>query len=193
MAAVKGQPIIYRTDSDGYHYGFIAGNISGDTADLVVYSNGNEWEDYGSPASSPAIVYFGVDKGTGLGEWQDNTTIFYPTEPAISESAPTRVLGTTYQNSSGRRMRVSFTGRVDCTSTLLGAQAGRIELRSDSSNPPTTVRAQVANRLSGVAATSSHEAPLTYQVPDGHYYSVVAVTESGTPTASITIQSEELL
>lgn len=191
----KGQPILYRTSSTGYHAGYIAGNITngGDTADIVAWTNGVQWEDTGNDYDTTInIFHAGCNRGTAVGEWVDN-----PDPPdagrlsaGLSPTVPTRSLGSAFQPSSTRPVDVSYSGRVSCTSTLLGGQAGRLELLSDAANPPTTVRARVACTLSGVAATNGVEAPLQYRVPTGHYVLLQSVTETGSPTFTLNTQYE---
>lgn len=195
----KGQPILYRTSTSGYHAGYIAGNITngGDTADIVALTNGVQWEDTGNDYDTTINIFHAAkNRGTGVGEWVDNPD---PTDPpdlsgrlsaSLSPSTPSRTLGTAFQPSSTRPVDVSYSGRVSCTSTLLGGQAGRLELLSDASNPPTTVRSRVACALSGVAATNGVEAPLQYRVPTGHYVLIQSVTETGTPSFTLNTQVE---
>lgn len=45
----------------------------------------------------------------------------------------------------------------------------------------------------GLTATDTAEAPLIYLVPVNHFVLLRAVNETGTPTASITQQTEEVL
>jgi len=200
----KGQPILYRTSSSGYHAGYIAGNVTngGNTADLVAWTNGVQWEDTGNDYDTTInIFHAAVDKGTSIGQWQDNPDPVDPPDlssrlaAALSPASPSpaRALGTAFQPSSTRPVATSYSGRVSCTSTLLGGQAGRIELLSDAANPPTTVRARVACALSGVVATNGAESPLAYIVPIGHYVLLQSVTETGTPTYTLTSQVESAL
>lgn len=161
------------------------------------------------------MQYYQVPMGTTVDTWQTNSAGLGPTGPTgatgatgaqgpqgdpgvgfgtLSPSISTRTIGgSAYQVSSTRPAFVSYSGRVSSASTLLAAQAGRIELRSDSSNPPTTVRARTAGGLSGVLATDISEAPLAYIVPAGHYVQLVSVDETGTPTYSLGAQVEIVL
>jgi hypothetical protein len=111
-----------------------------------------------------------------------------PTDPlAATPSTPTRALDTAFQISTSNAYMVFYTISISVTSTLLGSQAGAVELRSDSAATPTTARSKVSNTLSGVAATNTKEAVLCYLVPAGHYVKLVS---SGAGTLSITSQTE---
>jgi hypothetical protein len=69
MTASQNLLALYRSASTRYHAAVTTAVESGDTCTLVVLGDGADWED-----SVTAIVYarqyFGVPKGTGIGEWQ---------------------------------------------------------------------------------------------------------------------------
>lgn len=91
--------------------------------------------------------------------------------------------------STTRPTKVNVTGTITMTSTLLGAQTAKIELMSDSSSSPTTVRGDQPAGLSGVAASTTVPWSMTYEVPAGDYYKLVT-TLSANASASITYINE---
>lgn len=199
----QGQPIIYRTSSTGYHYGFIAGNITngGDTADVLVHVNGNQWEDTGNTIMTTAIFHPAVDFGPGVGEWALNSDL-PPAPPSLDEylspSAPennSRSLNSAFQPSSTRPVLVSYSVRVVSGISLSGGASGRVELLSDASNPPTTSRGRVAGGVTGtvvvgLSISDTAEGTLTYLVPAGHFVKLGTTNETGTPTYTLTQQHE---
>lgn len=79
MATVVGLPILFQASSDpaSIHAGIIAGNItnSGNTADLICFSSGVQWEDTESSEYYAVQLRKGVSKGTGANTWQENTAV----------------------------------------------------------------------------------------------------------------------
>jgi len=159
------------------------------------------------------MLYQAVPQGTTVGTWEPNPAGIGPTGatgpqgatgatgPAgagfgtLSPSTPSRAFGTAFQPSTTVPTFVSYSARVVSALSLVTGQAGRVELRSDTSNPPTTVRARVAGGSTGtlavgLAIADIAEGPLAYIVPAGHYVNLVTVNETGTPTYSITSQVE---
>lgn len=203
MATYQGMPIIYRTTNDGYHYGFIAGNITngGATADILCHHNGDTWEDTTNDIVTTAQTYLDADMGTGLGEWMPNPDL-PPEPPDLSEYLASgaagngaRSLNTPFQPNAGGKTLVIYSVRVAAAVSIAGGALGRVELRCDASNPPTTSRCRVAGGLTGtvvvgVTMTDTTEGVLSYIVPAGHYVSLVTVNETGTPTYTLTQQYE---
>lgn len=115
---------------------------------------------------------------------------------AVTPSTPSRSLGTAFQPSSTAVVSAHYSVQIDSTLTVTGGAAGRIELLSDGSNPPTTIRASVPGGLTGTAVlglsvTATAGGELSYDVPAGDYVLLRSVTVSGTPTYTITHQTEE--
>ena len=76
-----------------------------------------------------------------------------------------------------------------------GGARGRVELRSDASNPPSTVRARVGGGVEatltiGLNVTDTAEGALSFTVPAGHYVLIQDVDEVGAPTQTLTAQAE---
>lgn len=116
----------------------------------------------------------------------------------VTPSTPSRTTASAFQPSTHRPVAVSYSVRIAAAITLTTGAAGRFELKSDASNPPTTVRARVAGGVTGTLVIGASlstlaEAPLTYIVPAGHYVQIDTVTEAGTPTYTITTQVETTL
>lgn len=116
---------------------------------------------------------------------------------SITTSTPSRTIGSAgFQPSTTKYTLVSYTLSVDAALSLTGGAKGRVELRSDSSSTPTTVRCAVGNGNTGTLTvglntTQNATAPCTYIVPPGDYVRLVSVTDSGTPTFSVLAQFEQ--
>lgn len=115
-----------------------------------------------------------------------------------STSTPSRSLGTAFQPSTTRLTAVYYTVQVVSSLTLGGGDNGRIELRCDSSNPPTTVRGRVKSGATGVGVagltdTVTVEGQLHYLVPPADRCVIASVTETGSPSYSIVTQTEQTL
>lgn len=86
---------------------------------------------------------------------QNNTSVTYLNgaltfpNTSVTPSAPTRALGTTYQNTSGKVLRVTPSIEVSATSLLLTGSKIKVELMSDSATTPTTVRGTVGQSVAG--------------------------------------------
>lgn len=116
----------------------------------------------------------------------------------VSTSTSTRALATAFQPSVLRPTMGYYSARIVSTITLSGGEAGRIELLSDSANPPTTVRGRCAGGATGtvvlgLSLNDTAECQLSYLVPAGDYVLLRSVTESGTPAYSLTAQAEQTL
>ena len=193
--AYLGQPVIFRDTSTEFHAGVVGGNISGGNADIVAFTNGNQWSG-GQDHNSFIIPQWGAAMGSGVGEW-------LPLQMAalndtFTPASNSRTLGTTFQPSSTRPTLVIFSVRVVSQITISGGQAGRIELQSDASNPPSTVRGRVAGGITGTAVVGltlndTAEGTMVYLVPAGHFARLQSTNETGTPTYSITAQWEIVL
>lgn len=88
-----------------------------------------------------------------------------------------------------------YSVRILSDVTVAGGQQGHVELRSDASNPPTTVRARIAGGITGtvvvgVSLTDTAEDELTYVVPVSHFVELVTVNETGTPTFTLEATTE---
>lgn len=99
--------------------------------------------------------------------------------PAVS--TPSRTLDSDFTPSASQSVMVFYTIRI-ATSLLAGT--GSVELLSDTSSTPTTLRSRVA-----LTATinSTQDCVLSYLVPAGHK---VHLSSAGTATISIVAQSE---
>lgn len=194
-----GDLVLYQWSSSRYHWAIVAGNISGSTADLCVFSDGSTWEN-GAMPDNVSYMRYAKDQGSGVDEWLPNTAVFSSilgsdTLKLGSVSTPTRSLGTPFQPHASRPTLCSYSGRIVSALTLAGGAAGRIELRSDASNPPTTVRARVAGGSTGtvvvgVSMSDTVESPLVYLVRPADFVLLQSVNETGTPSYSLGAQYE---
>lgn len=121
-----------------------------------------------------------------------------PAGGSVTTSTPSRSLGAAFQPSATRATMGYYSARIVSTITLSGGQAGRVDLLSDSANPPTTVRARCAGGVTGtvvvgISVSDTVECPMSYLVPAGHFVLLQDVDESGTPTQTITTQAEQVL
>lgn len=108
---------------------------------------------------------------------------------ALSPTTPTRALNTNFQPSTTRPTFVVYT--VKLAISLLTNTTVTVELRSDASNPPTTVRAQAHHSgTPAVDLNSQVDIPMAYIVPIGHF---VRLQTSGTGTATLERQTEIVL
>lgn len=108
-------------------------------------------------------------------------------------SATSRALNANFTPSATNARMVFYSIAASCSATLAGGQTSTIELRSDTSATPTTVRSTVSvgNTVAlavAITVTNTQTAMLSYLVPPGHN---VRLVSSGTCTGiSIVSQSE---
>ena len=113
--------------------------------------------------------------------------------PAVAH--PARALNTTFLPSATRPVLGIYSVRIASSLSLVGGEAGRIELRSDAASPPTIVQSRVAGGSTGtvvigVAIGDIVEAVLIYLIPEGHNVNLTTVNETGTPTYTLTRVTE---
>lgn len=119
-------------------------------------------------------------------------------------STPTRAFSTNYTPNTDRDTFVVASVQVDTSSsiTITGGTTvqGHVEFRSDNSATPTTERCRVGGGtgytgtvLVGVAITSTSRdiGTLPWIVPKGQKYRLVTVNDSGTPTFTLVMVSEQ--
>lgn len=144
----------------------------------------------GVQGATGATGNIGVPGGTGsTGSTGATGTI--TTTPATT----TRTFNTTFQPSAVNPTLVSYTVQIVANFSLTGSQTGTVQLLSDSSNPPTTVRAVVSSGLSGTIAiglnmNNTQVGPLPYIVPAGDF---VLLTSSGSAAITMLAQVEVTL
>ncbi len=142
-----------------------------------------------------ALVDWTTDPYTPLG-WREIG--FHAVDSAVA-STPSRTLGTAFRPSTNRLSLVTFSASADCTITLSGGQEGRVELLSDSSNPPTTIRSDVTGCKNtgtvvvGVTVVVGTRGTASYLVPAGDFVLLRTVNVTGTPSYAITRQTEQTL
>lgn len=116
----------------------------------------------------------------------------------VTPSTPTRAIGTVFQPSATNAVLGMYSIQISCTASLTGGQAGQVQLLSDASNPPTTVRATIANQNTsgltiGLTVVNNQTTTLPYLVPIGHYVKLVSTNTTGTPSYTMVSQTEEVL
>lgn len=148
-----------------------------------------------APGRTVMIQYFEDITTGGTHDWH----VMLPpgVYGATATASPTRVLGTAFRPSTVRPTWVSYGASATCALSLTSGAAGSVELLSDTSNPPTTIRQRVSCSNTGTLslgnATVAHEAPLSYWVDAGDFVLLRAVTTTGTPTLALTLQVEKSL
>jgi hypothetical protein len=116
----------------------------------------------------------------------------------VTPSTPTRTLNTAFQPSATKAVLVSYSIALSVTNPLLvGSSTAQVQLLSDASNPPATVRDVVAIGSSvgitvSLQLTTTNTITLRYLVPPGHYVKLASTT-TGTASATIVAQTEETL
>lgn len=121
-----------------------------------------------------------------------------PGTPTITPSTPTRVLGTAFQVSTTKAALCIYSVQIACTASLSGGQAGQVQLLSDASNPPTTVRVTVANQNTsaltiGLTVVNNQTAALSYIAKPNDYVLLKTTNTTGTPSYTLVSQTEETL
>lgn len=190
-----GQRIVYRLATSDYRSARITKIENGTTVSLVAFATGDDW-DAGTPGGVPVVLFGGVQQGTGVGQWQEETEVDpavldaidaavtdYCAVPAAS-SAPSLALDTARQPNTSRPVLVIASGTWSWSLSVIGTVAGIVTLTSDASSSPTTPRPAASfSRTVGVGITISDSGTLpwclAYIVPPGHYYQL-ATSGSGT-------------
>jgi hypothetical protein len=175
----------------------------------------DDWPSNGPGATHPGYPFFGITRGSGLNQWRDAdvpvttmeaiddagyaSEIYVDNAQAVCQALPSAGssqvslgLNAARRPSTTRPVRVSATGQISLTSTLLGAKVAAVSLLSDASNPPTTNRGIQQFNLSGVAATVSPPWSLSYEVPVGHYYMLATSGADAAGVSLATLQEQTL-
>lgn len=116
----------------------------------------------------------------------------------VTPSTPSRTIGTAFQPSATNAVVCLYSIQISCTADLSGGAVGQVQLLSDASNPPTTVRATIANQNTstltvGLTVVNNQTAVLPYLVPIGHYVKLVSTNTTGTPSYAMVSQTEAVL
>ena len=209
MATLLGQRVAYRTSSTRTVPALVTHVVSGDQVNLVgLVDINSDWPTGEGVPGHPCNLFTSVNKGTGVGEWQEcdvepGTTSYVDSTvtelasttyvdsgdagrcavPGAGSAVSSPALSTPRRPSTTRPTRVTVYGTIALTSTLLAPQSATVELQADSSSTPTTtVGGPLSASLSGVAASMTVPFTLTYDVPAGHYYQVVQTVAGGAVT-----------
>lgn len=204
------QLVYYRTSDTRTAIGVITFIVDGDIVNLVAFCDTeDDWPVTNIPSTvHPAHLYPNVAKGPGVGQWQEaDLPVSASVMTAIAAAAiaagyvavptagtsPARTKDAVFTPSAdhgGRPVRLTVTGMLTCTSTLIAPETASIELRSDSTAAPTTKRADQSFTLSGVVATLTVPFFLSYDVPPGD---TVKLVTGGQGAVAITSVNETVL
>lgn len=171
--------------------GLVAGSVLGATKGSGV----GQWQEVTVPDTVAAAISAAVASITGFAteSYVDTAIDAIPADdysgllacPAAGSSVSSPALNTPRRPSTTRPTRVNVYTQVALTSTLLTAQSATVELRADSGSTPTTVvGGPLTASLGGLAATTTVPMAFTYDVPVGHYYSVVQTAGTGAVTVT---------
>lgn len=118
----------------------------------------------------------------------------------VNPTVPARALNSTFTpNPPSRIVFACYSIHLSCSVALGQTCTSTVQLVSDASTPPTTVRSQTALSLGGtlvvgLTLTNTQDAPLCYIVPSGHNVRLNSSSAgTGTATASIVQQTEEVI
>lgn len=112
---------------------------------------------------------------------------------SFTPSVSTRALNTNFIPSATQPVLVSYTVRIHLPLSA-EVQAGRVELRSDLQQTPTTNRCQfrLSSDIGGLLTTieQHQDDTLIYLVPAGDSVRLITTSESGSPQFTIIAQNE---
>lgn len=171
--------------------GLVAGSVLGATKGSGV----GQWQEVTVPDTVAAAISAAVASITGFAteSYVDTAIDAIPADdysgllacPAAGSAVSSPALNTPRRPSTTRPTRVNVYTQVALTSTLLTAQSATLEMRADSGSTPTTVvGGPLTASLGGLAATTTVPMTFTYDVPVGHYYSVVQTAGAGVVTVT---------
>lgn len=110
-------------------------------------------------------------------------------------TTPSRTVGTAFQPNATKGTYCTYTFLISCSLSLTGGQEGKVDLLSDTSNPPTTLRDTISQSNTGtltigLALTQANKFSLSYIVPPAHYVKLVSTNVTGSPTITLISQAE---
>lgn len=169
------------------------GLVAGSLTSVTKGSGVGQWQEVDVPDTVAAAIAAAVAAVTGFATeaYVDTAIAGLPADdysglcacPAAGSAVSSPALNTPRRPNTSRPTRVTVYATVALTSTLLTAQAATVELRADSSSTPTTVvGGPLTASLSGISAGATFPMTFTYDVPVGHYYSVVQTSGAGAVT-----------
>jgi hypothetical protein len=116
----------------------------------------------------------------------------------VTPSTPARALNAAFQPSTTKAVECSYSVALSVTNPLVaGNSTVTVQLLSDTTNPPTTVRETISASSAvglavSIALTTGNTIPLRYLCPAGHYV-LLKSTVTGTGSATLAAQTEEVL
>jgi hypothetical protein len=211
-----GQIVTIKTQAspDRFSPALVTKVISGDTVNVVALLEANDdWPapSYASP-SHPAWLYINVAKGTGVGEWQENTAGVGPQGPTgatgatgstgatgatgpgavvLSQSTPTLTIGgSAVQFSTTNDTIYTASIKILTTLSLSGGAAGHVDLLCDATATPSTIVQTVQSESTGTLTIglnlqASNTLVVSWRVPAGHRCRLVSTNDTGTPTYTL--------
>lgn len=116
----------------------------------------------------------------------------------VAPSTPSRALNAAFRPNVTKPVQVYYDVDITAALSLASGQEGRVELLSDASNPPTTVRrrktiSNTGNAPSSLNVVQKITVGLEYLVPPGHYVLLKTTQVLGTPSFALVAQTEEVL
>jgi hypothetical protein len=107
-------------------------------------------------------------------------------------STSSRTLNSNFAPSATAPVLATYSVQIVCAASLVGGQSSTVELRSDASATPSTVRATAANANSvslaiAITVSNTQTVPISYLVPAGHF---VRLSATGTCTTTLVSQAE---
>lgn len=162
------------------------GIVDGSYANVAKGTNVCQWQELAVPQNIQDAItdaVSGILASYATESYVDAATAACCAVPAAGSSVSSPALSSPRRPSTTRPTRVTVYADVALTSTLLAAQSATVELRADSSSTPTTaVGGPQTASLGGIAASATIPMTLTYDLPVGHYYTVVQTAGAGAVT-----------
>lgn len=190
MTAQIGQRVTYRTSSTRTVPALITHIVIGDQVNLVgLVDSDTAWPSGPDAVIHPANLFLGVDKGTGVGQWQEcdvepgttsaiaAATSGYATESYADSAAASAVSGLASTSYVDGAISTATSG-LATTSAMNSGDAGRCAVPSASST---------ASLASGTPRQPSTTRPVLVMISGSWNWNLTAI---GTQTGSLTVKSD---
>lgn len=215
-APAVGQIVTLRTSSTRSSPALVTKVNSGDNVNLTALLD--MWSDWPDPVNvppeHPAWLYLAVDKGTGVGQWQENTAGIGPQGPqgpagatgatgpggvVLSSFTPTLTIGgAAVQLDATHDAELTIVIRTDGAASLSGGFASEVQLLCDATATPTMFAdagggGQGGTIVVGVNLTQRTYSSLRTRVPASWRCRLTQPTNTGSPTTTIVGQVARVL
>lgn len=210
-APVVGQHVLYKYDDSHIYDAVVSAVVSGDTINMVAFSNGSTW--YNTvPSSVPAFTLYSVDKGTGDNRWGDNPNVGLtgptgatgatgttgatgPGALVTSTSTSSFTLnGSAVQLNSTHDTIVAMSVSFSLPLSVIAGATGTVHLICDNSGTPTTeVFTLSRGNAGGLLTTDTSTLAFLWRVPAGHFCKFTTTQDVGSPTFGIVRQFVQVL